>query len=1497
MLLRTLWRRCNNWCTSIGLIALVVTSVSSVASASESRSLRFQHLTRDDGLSQSFVYAILQDQDGFMWFGTQDGLNRYDGFEFKVFVHQPEDPLSISDESTRTMILDSSGTLWAGTDAGGLSRFNRASETFTNYLHDPSNPQSIANNRVRVIYEDSRGEFWVGTDGSGLDRFDRDAETFEHFGHDPDNPASLAGAHVWSILETSDGDLLIGTDGGLSKLDVESGTFTNFRYYPADSATIRGNLIRAIYEDANRDLWIGTESQGVSRLSNETGEFEHFLNDPDDPSSIGANRINSFFQDSDGVLWIATRDGLSAWNPTSRSFENYSNDPSDKYSLSHNNVSSIFQDRGGVLWVGTYNGLNLWNQTSRAIAHYRNSLNDDASLSENTVLAFAESHDGSILVGSYGGGISKLDRDSDNFQRIRHQPGDESSLSSDLIMSLLVDSEGIVWAGTRSSGLDRYDSSNNTFQHFRHASDDSSSISSDGITFIFEDSRNILWIGTFGGGVNRFDRDTQTFSRFQHSGDDPKSLSDDRVLTMFEDSLGELWFGTYGGGLNQMDPSTGVFTSYRADPDRFDGLSGDEIYMITEDAIGDFWIGVKGRGLNRWKLSDRQYGTERFQRFSTQDGLPSATIIGGLWDRKGHLWLSTGRGVSKLDIGKLEFTNFDTSHGLQDDEFNVGASFGASDGRLYFGGVNGFNAFYPEQVTGGGQPPQIAITKFLSLNSMQQLDESPRSEGIKQLGHHENVIGFEFSALDYAAPQKNRFMYQLEGIDRSWVDAGTKHEVTYTNLPAGDYVFRVKGSNNNDVWSEQDATFEFTMLPAPWRTWWAYAAYLLASIGLVVTAFKIHTRIVQQADDLKFAAELGVIQGRLTDAQRMANIGNWEWHFHPHYLWWSDQIYRLFQIQDTAPLAYSDYLDRVHPADREFVDDVIQKAISTGQEYSVDYRILRSDGATRIVHEQGKTTFDENAKPFGMTGTLHDITERKEAEDGFRRRAEFQELLATLSTELIQAQPSKVEKQINDGLTSIGTRFQLDAINFWWFSGDPENMRPAHNWVRAPNSNPAAGLQRAQIPWVVDELTANRAIVVNDIDNLPEAAAIDERIFRKRGVKSLLVFPLQVEERIEGVGTFSVLGEKRSWSDSTIAELRLVAESLAGAIARAHKMARIEHLKNELQQENHYLREKVKLAHGFDEIVGEDSGLRQCLMAVEKVAPTDVTTLVLGETGTGKELIARAIHKLSARSDKPMVSVNCPALPENLIESELFGHEKGAFTGAEARRHGRFEMAHTGTLFLDEIGELPLDLQGKLLRVLQTGEFQRIGGTKTLIADVRLIAATNRDLKQSIARGEFRADLYYRICNFPISLPALRERKGDIPLLAEHFVHKHAGRLGKDIDALSARMVKELVEHTWPGNIRELESVIERALISAEDKKILELPVKLRAPANPSLSRSEVEVISADLSSVERNHIISVLEGTNWKISGSGGAAAILGLPSSTLRSKMKRHGIERSPG
>jgi transcriptional regulator with GAF, ATPase, and Fis domain len=430
---------------------------------------------------------------------------------------------------------------------------------------------------------------------------------------------------------------------------------------------------------------------------------------------------------------------------------------------------------------------------------------------------------------------------------------------------------------------------------------------------------------------------------------------------------------------------------------------------------------------------------------------------------------------------------------------------------------------------------------------------------------------------------------------------------------------------------------------------------------------------------------------------------------------------------------------------------------------------------------------------------------------------------------------------------------------------------------------------------LAEHLQAGTAIVVNDLNDMPAQAAAEREEFRRWGTKSYVMIPLIFDAEADGVVFYSTLRNKRTWSANDIAQLKHISETLAGAIARSEAMLEVERLKNQLQEENSYLKAEIRAASSFDEIIGKNAQLAQSLRLVEKVAPTDVTVLILGQTGTGKELVARALHRMSNRRSQPMVSVNCPALPAELIESELFGHEKGAFTGAQARRKGRFELANGGTLFLDELGDLPLELQSKLLRVLQSGEFERLGGTETLHADVRLIAATNRDLQQAVDRGLFRADLYYRISNFPIHLPALCERKDDIPMLAEHFVRKHAKRLGKDVSTVSASMLEELLQYSWPGNVRELESIIERALISSIGSGALRLAGPLQSPVRiPGAAPATGNANSGNLAQVERSHILQVLDQTDWTIAGKTGAASALGMPPSTLRSKMKRLGINR---
>ncbi|MDJ0751741.1 MAG: sigma 54-interacting transcriptional regulator [Woeseiaceae bacterium] len=1460
--------------------------------AGDPRSMRFQHVSQEQGLSQSYVYAIVQDSTGYMWFGTQNGLNRFDGIDFEVFANDPNDPASLSDETVRTILRDSSGDLWIGTDAGGLSRFDRSTRTFTNYLHAPENPGSIGSNSVRVVFEDSKGVLWIGTDGAGLDRFDRETGTFAHYVHDPSDTDTLASNRVWSIVEGRYGSIWIATDSGLSRLMRGSGAFTHYRHDPDDPGSISDNQVRVLYRDGDDTIWAGTGNGGLNRFDYDTGTFERFVHDPEDNGSISANRVNTIYEDRAGVLWVGTVQGLNAWEPRTQTFERYVNDSGDRYSLSHDNVLSIFQDMGGVLWVGTYAGLSRWIPATRAMLHYREDANDPRSLNASAITSFAEDESGRIWVGTFGGGINVLDLATDRFRHINHVPGDESSLSSDRVMSLEIDSSGIVWAGTRAAGLNRYDSATESFTHFRSDPDDSASLSADGVTYILESADKTLWVATFGGGLNKFDSETGTFRRFRHDPDDPRSLSSDRILALFEDRAGDIWIGTYGGGLNRFDPRSETFTRFGAETGRRGTLSGDEITMIQEGRTGDLWVGVKDGGLHRWRHEDRTTGTLNFERFTELDGLPDATIYAGSWDKHGNLWMSTDRGLSRLDTETLRFRNYDMSHGLQGDEYNLAAAYSAADGRLYFGGLNGFNAFDPALLDASRDPPVVVIKSVSSMNEAIDVMAGDSAGKALQLAHDQRVISFEFAALDFAAPEKNAYRYRLDGFDADWVDAGRERRATYTNLPAGAYTFRVMAANNDGVWSERDAVLPFRMMPAPWATWWAYLTYAILAGLLARAILAHHARRSREMARLAYAEQLALAHDRMNEAQQIAKIGNWDWDLTSNDIWCSPEIYRLFAAQQDSDTIDKEFvLAHLHPDDVDRAREAVRRSLDGGVPLELDHRIVTEDGSERTVCSRATVTLDDAGRAVRLAGTVHDITNRKATENEIRRRADFHELLATLSSSLVMVKPDDFGRQIEKSLESIGRRYELDRAEIWWCIDDRRAISSLHSWPRTAGEAGENRKALSEVPWLAEELWKRKTVAIDDVGSLPEDAASSVEFLARHGTRSLIIVPFQAEKKLAGTCVFSSTRTKGAWSSATKGELTLLADTLMGAISRAKAAAKIVSLQNE----NLQLREHVRLSHGFEEIVGEDPKLKDCLAEVEKVAPTNVAVLVLGETGTGKELIARAIHRLSDRNTRPLVKVNCPALPANLIESELFGHEKGAFTGAHSRRLGRFEVADGGTLFLDEIADLPLALQSKLLRVLQTGDFERLGGTETLHCDVRVVAATNRELAEMVETGAFRADLYYRISSFPIRLPALRDRRDDILLLTEHFIHKHGDRLGKSFTAISAKMLAELMRHSWPGNVRELESVVERAMICDGGSTVLELPgpPQLLASMHPTAA-SGPEPENTSLDAFERAHISSVLRDCGWRISGKRGAAEVLGMPPSTLRSKMKRLGVTR---
>ncbi len=563
-----------------------------------------------------------------------------------------------------------------------------------------------------------------------------------------------------------------------------------------------------------------------------------------------------------------------------------------------------------------------------------------------------------------------------------------------------------------------------------------------------------------------------------------------------------------------------------------------------------------------------------------------------------------------------------------------------------------------------------------------------------------------------------------------------------------------------------------------------------------------------------------------------------------------------------------------------------------------DFRFTDPLGITRTlnVNMSGDVRDGHLHRMWAVENYVRDLHETKAA---LAHRNEFHALVADLSSRLVKARNDEADDEVVRCMGLVCGYLGAQRAAIFWLRSETEDAEVAYMY--SPTGNPFGPIvSLKRYPGFASRLEEGKFVRIDDVEGLSQQYGIDQRSMLDVGAKSMLALPLTADGEVVGGISFARTREKQAWREHDIGDMTVIAEIFANFVVRLRSrraldeaLSSLQHATQRLEAENIYLREEIELTHGFDDFVGQSRGVMRCLQLVEQVAPTRAPVLVMGETGTGKELIARAIHDLSDRKDRPLVKVNCAALPANLVESELFGYEKGAFTGAETTKRGRFDLADGSTLFLDEIAEIPIELQAKLLRVLQEGEFERLGGSETIRVDVRLVAATNRDLHSAVAEGAFRSDLYYRINTFPIDLPPLRERGDDIQLLAEHFVRLHSQRLGRNVSEISAEMMHQLRVYRWPGNVRELEGIVQRALISSKGE-IVELAEPLVEHSDDDDSPRIISSTIADLKLVEREHILAVLEATNWKISGPSGAASQLGLPPSTLRSKMKKLSIER---
>jgi formate hydrogenlyase transcriptional activator len=637
------------------------------------------------------------------------------------------------------------------------------------------------------------------------------------------------------------------------------------------------------------------------------------------------------------------------------------------------------------------------------------------------------------------------------------------------------------------------------------------------------------------------------------------------------------------------------------------------------------------------------------------------------------------------------------------------------------------------------------------------------------------------------------------------------------------------------------------------------------------------------------------LEERLRLAADSARAHLWHLEIDSGRIWTTEKAKEFFGFALDRELDLESFLNIVHPEDREKFRLSVEEAVRSGEDNGAEYRIVRPDGSIRWVLSRGRRYPASTGQSARLMGVSIDMTERKQVEQALENRLRFERLLADLSARFVNIPPDRVDSEIDYGLRQILEFFQVDRAGLMRSLPDRSGYQITHGAYGegVPSVPVGVELPRSIYPWVSEKLVEKHEVVsFSRLDDLPPEANVDKQTYAEWGIRSALDIPIITGGSVVHVIAINSVKSERVWPEELFPRLQLLGEIFVNALERKQtrlelekRLREIEELKQRLENENIYLHEEVKLLADHTEIVGQSFAMKKVLSQAEQVARTDSTVLIQGETGTGKELLARAIHRLSSRGDRLLVTINCATLPPTLIESELFGREKGAYTGALTRMIGRFEVADGSTLFLDEIGEIPLDLQGKFLRVLEEGSLERLGSTNTLHVNVRIIAATNRDLGEEVKAGRFRKDLYYRLNVFPIVIPPLRERPEDIPLLVWAFVEKAQKRIGKEIETISKKTMEVLQSYSWPGNVRELNNVIEHAMILSKDKSL-----RVHLPMPGSLETDATQ----DLQDMERRHILAVLEKTGWRLSGDGGAAEALGLKRTTLHEKMKKLGIKR---